>query len=62
MTNAKGNVLVEDFIAKFEEELPLTWQNEAKLEVIQVWTIMAGEGLSLTTVIRTCITSKLNRY
>jgi len=44
MTNAKGNVLVEDFIAKFEEELPLTWQNEAKLEVIQVWTSMAGEG------------------
>jgi len=36
-TNANGNVLVKDFIAKFEDELPPTWQNEAKLEVIHVW-------------------------
>lgn len=36
MTNVNGNVLVKDFIAKFEDDLPPTWQNEAKLEVIQV--------------------------
>jgi len=61
MTNANGNVLVKDFIAKFEDELPPTWQNEAKLEVIQVWSSMVRPRLSLTTEIRICITSKVNR-
>jgi hypothetical protein len=36
-TNADGNVFVKDFIAKFEDDLPPTWQKEATLEVIQVW-------------------------
>lgn len=40
MTNTNSKVHVRDFIAKFEDELPPTWQSEAKLEVIQVWTSM----------------------
>jgi hypothetical protein len=60
-TNANDNVLVEDFISKFEDELPPTWQNEAKLDVIQVWISMARPRLLLTTEIRTYITSKVNR-